>query len=89
MSSYSLLYSKQADKYLLRLTRVKAGKILNRMESIAQDPLKPDNNITKLTGTKSSFRLRIGDIRIIYFLDISNKSIYIIKVAPRGSVYSM
>lgn len=86
--SYTIYYSKQAQKYILRLTPVKAKSILARLKFIAENPVKPDNNIVKLVGTKSSYRLRVGDLRIIYYLDIEKTSIYVVKIAPRGSVYS-
>ena len=85
--AYQLLYSRQSEKYLSRLTPSKANRVLKRIESLAKDPHKTDNNILKLTGTTSSFRFRIGDIRIIYYLDEEKKWIIVSKIAPRGSAY--
>ena len=85
---YSVLYSSRSEKYLARLTTSKTKKILQRIEKLSNKPFETDNNIVKLVGTESSFRLRIGDIRIIYFINKKNKSIYITKIAPRGSSYS-
>ncbi len=85
---YFVLYSKQSEKYLSRLTKSKTITILNRIEFIASNPSKPDNNIRKLIGTSSSYRLRIGNFRVIYHLDAGNKTIFITKIAPRGSAYA-
>ncbi len=85
---YKLLYSRQSEKYLSRLTPSNAKRILKRIESLADYPHKPDSNIAKLVGTVSSFRLRVGDIRVIYFLDEEKQRILITKIAPRGSAYS-
>lgn len=85
---YQVYYSTSAEKYLLRLTRSKANSILKRIIFIATDPFKQDNNITKLSGTISSYRARVGDIRIIYELDTKYHKTFVVKIAPRGSVYS-
>lgn len=86
--SYTLCYSSKAEKYLTRLPKSKAEKILARIEFVAHDPFKLDNNIAKLKETNSSYRLRIGDIRVIYHLDTITKTIYVVKISPRGSTYS-
>lgn len=86
---YKIYYSPVAEKYLLHLSRSKAHSLLNRIQYVATDPFKKDNNIVRLVGTISSYRLRVGDIRVIYELDQKNKIIYVVKIASRGSVYSL
>lgn len=85
--SYRIYYAPRAEKYLFRLPQSKARAILRRIEYVALEPFKKDNNIVKLEGTIASFRLRVGDIRIIYQLDIKSKNMYVTKIAPRGSIY--
>ena len=86
--AYSVLYSSQSEKYLTRLTPSKSKRILTRIENLSKNPFETDNNVVRLSGTDTSFGLRIGDIGIIYFIDLENKSIYVTKIAPRGSAYS-
>ncbi len=86
--NYSIYYSFSAEKYILRLPKSKAESIVKRIQYVASEPFKKDNNIAKLTGTVSSYRLRIGDMRVIYWLDQKHKRLYIIKITPRGSMYS-
>lgn len=85
--SYDVYYSRQAEKFLLKTTKSKAVTILTRIKKISQKPFSTDNNISKLTGTKSGYRLRLGDIRIVYELDTEKEKMYVVKIAPRGSVY--
>lgn len=40
----------------------------------------------KLKGAPSSYRLRIGDYRILYSI-VSREEILVFKIAPRGSAY--
>ncbi len=84
--NYQIYYSHQAEKYLSRLTPSRIALILKRIEHISYDPFR-FNNIAKLQGTVSCFRLRIGDIRVIYELNLKSKTMYVIKIAPRGSIY--
>ena len=86
--SYRIFYSSRAEKYLHRLTSSKLNTILNRIENVSLNPFKRDNNIKKLSGTISSYRLRVGDIRIIYELNIQTKIMFVVKIAPRGAVYN-
>ena len=86
--NYSIYYSTSAEKYILRLPKSKAESTIKRMQYVASNPFKKDNNIAKLAGTVSSYRLRIGDIRVVYWLDQEHKKMYVTKIAPRGFVYS-
>lgn len=85
--SYKIYYSSVAEKYLFRLPKTKTEAIIKRLQYVALNPFKQDNNIVKLVGTISSYRLRVGDIRVIYYLDTKQKIMYVVKIAPRGSVY--
>lgn len=85
--NYQILYSFGAEKYLTRLTSTKVSVLLNRIKYVSLYPFKQDNSVKKLSGTLSSYRLRIGDIRVIYELHTQTKVMYIVKIAPRGSVY--
>lgn len=85
--SYRILYSSRAARYLNRLTSSKINTILNRIEYVSLNPFKQDNNIKKLSGTISSYRLRIGDIRVIYELNTQTKTMFVVKIASRGSIY--
>jgi len=62
-------------------------KRLNLFSKLAEDPLQ-QYNIKKLSGElKGSFRLRLGDIRIIYSVDEGKHIVYIEVIGFRGDVY--
>ena len=88
MTRFKVVFSRVSEKYLSRLTPSKEKNILSRIEKLSVDPFVMDNNIVKLEGTKRSFRLRMGNIRIIYAIDKEDQQIFINKIAPRGSAYS-
>lgn len=72
-------YSKQSIKFLKKQETGLRRKIV---ESIN---LLPSGDVKKLKGTHSQYRLRIGDIRVIF--DRQGNILYIEKIAFRGKVY--
>lgn len=75
-------YSKTSIKYLQKLDRSAARKIIEAIEKL---PFEGD--VIKLRGKKikNIFRLRIGKYRVIYHLE--KEIIKIIKIDTRGDVY--
>ena len=84
---WQIILESQPEKFLKSITQKQSQKILHKLALLSQDPLAANNNISKLEGTTSSYRLRIGDIRAVYFLTSDAKTITVSKLAPRGSSY--
>jgi len=76
----------EMNEYSLRNDRENVLNVSSGLRGL--NPFKQDNNIKKLSGTISSYRLRVGDIRIIYELNMQVKTIFVMKIAPRGVVYN-
>ena len=86
-------YSKKAVKVINRLDKPTKSRIKEAIEGI------PKGDIKVLQGSENSYRLRVGDWRILfsYFeterkdettgVIITEKAILIEKIAPRGEVY--
>ena len=65
-TAFRLRLSTKASKYLLRINKKTAERLLNKMEVLKQYPLSA-KGIKPLAGKFSGlFRLRIGDYRVIY-----------------------
>ncbi|MCM1297726.1 MAG: type II toxin-antitoxin system RelE/ParE family toxin [Muribaculaceae bacterium] len=71
-------YSKQAEKFLKKQTASTRNRILNAIHNL------PSGDVKKLQG-KNTYRLRVGDYRIIF--DKSGNIIYIEKIDNRGQIY--
>ena len=72
--------SKQAKKYLDALDSKNKQRIKKGIEKI------PLGDIKILEGSEDSYRLRIGDWRVI-FSWITDKQILVEKISTRGDVY--
>lgn len=83
---HEILFTKQADRTLRKMSRNTARLIREKLDQLAQDPYARNPNVTKLQG-RSGYRLRVGDWRVIYELEDDRLVIMVLKVAPRGGVY--
>ncbi len=60
--------------------------IIRKIRHVAADPFAPNNNVTALKGV-DGFRLRVGDRRVLYTLDIETRSMTVAAILPRGDAY--
>ena len=85
MASYKINWKRSAKKEFRKLNKSVILRILQAVESLAEDPLQTGNK--KLVGSDSIYRIRVGDYRIIYSIEFSVLTIEIIKVGHRRQVY--
>lgn len=72
-------------KQLQRLPRVVFATALNEIIGLADDP-RP-TGVTKLVGSGSDYRVRIGEYRIVYELDDAQGIVTVLRVAKRSDAY--
>ncbi|MGX7075298.1 type II toxin-antitoxin system RelE family toxin [Globicatella sanguinis] len=75
-----IIYSKQAIKFIKRLPKNHANRILTAIS------LLPLGDVEKLKGY-NGFRLRIGDYRVIFTHTPTNGNLHIIDIDNRGDIY--
>ncbi|MCM1083882.1 MAG: type II toxin-antitoxin system RelE/ParE family toxin [Clostridium sp.] len=73
-------YSKKAIKYINILDKPTKKRLREAIEKI------PYGDIKKLQGVKNGFRLRVGDLRVLFALE--HDIIYIDNIIPRGQAYN-
>lgn len=72
-------YSKKAIKYINALDRSTKQRLKKAIEKV------PFGNIKKLQGIEEGYRLRVGDLRVLFSMEDDN--IYIDNIIPRGQAY--
>lgn len=82
-----LVYSKAATKALKRIQPKLARAIRDAMNAVAAEPFGAHPNALPMEGTKSGFRLRHGDWRIIYVVDREKQIVGVVDVKSRGKAY--
>ncbi|MBI5400362.1 type II toxin-antitoxin system RelE/ParE family toxin [Candidatus Saganbacteria bacterium] len=85
MASYKIQFKKSALKDLNKLEKHFVPQIYNKITSLSENPRSAQS--TKLKGGENSYRLRIGNYRIIYQIDDSAKIVLIFGVGHRKEIY--
>ncbi len=85
MVSYEIQWKHSAEKELRGIDRQYIPRLLEAVESLSNNPFPSQHR--KLHGSESSFRIRIGDYRVIYQVDLEKKIIVIYHVRHRKDAY--
>ena len=85
MACYQIEWKRSAQKELRTLPAATIRKILDAVEQLAEQPFPP--GVKKLVGTEQTYRIRVGDYRILYEVFSSMLLIEIIRVGHRKDVY--
>jgi mRNA interferase RelE/StbE len=80
MDSYSIEWKHSAIQELKKLPREVVGRILKAVEQLATEPY--PSGVRKLVGAEHTYRIRVGDYRIIYSVMASALIIEIIRGTP-------
>jgi mRNA interferase RelE/StbE len=84
MGGYRISFKESVQKDLSAIPKKDLKKILNRIQSLKDQPRPP--GCEKLTG-QERYRLRQGRYRILYSIQDDDLSIWIVKVGHRKDVY--
>ena len=80
-----IILSKSALKYLARMPRDPAQKIIRSIRDVAEGTGNPAK--TKKLSGRDLWRLKLGGLRVIYKLENEANVLMVIKIGPRGDVY--
>jgi mRNA interferase RelE/StbE len=83
---YSIFFEKRVQKFILKLNKDVALRIINKITKLKDNPIPSDSKrIVNIKG--KCFRLRVGIYRILYRIDNENNSIVVFKINTRERVY--
>lgn len=85
MEPYQINFQPSVEKDLRKLSSENCDRLLARIEELANEPL-PVQSL-KLKGTEGLYRIRVGDYRIVYEVNLLTKCILIHYVRHRREVY--
>ncbi len=89
MTGYDVLLSTTAAKEFKLLQEIVRNRIREKLNELAKDPYNNSHGLDtkKLSGTdRIYYRLRVGNYRIIYFLD--ENTIKVVRIATGSDAYS-
>lgn len=85
MASYRVEVTKSANKDLRGIDRQWIPKIFAAIESLQTDP-RP-TGCKKLVGSQHTYRIRVGDYRVIYDIQDDVLVVLVVKIRHRKDVY--
>ena len=85
MASFNLQWRKSTRKDLRGIPREAVSRIVAAVAKLAEEPL--PHGSEKLTGSEHTYRIRVGDYRVVYELLRDAKIVEIQRVRHRKDVY--
>ncbi len=82
--TYSVAWSKEAQKTLQRIDRLTSARILRAVQRLATSGA---GDVKRLVGGDDLYRLRVGDWRVIFTRDDAVRVLTVERIAPRGDAY--
>ena len=85
MDTYKIEWKRSAIKELQRLPRQMRLKVVAAVDNLSSNPY--PQGVRKLVSTENSYRIRIGDYRLLYNITQHKLIIEIIRVGHRKDIY--
>ena len=82
---YEVYLEQAAERDLKRLSVENFHLIISHIRALAETP-RP-SGCRKITGSKSAWRIRIGNYRVIYEIDEKSKAVRVMRVKHRREAY--
>ena len=85
MTSYNISFKPSVERDLRPLSKSVVARVMDRIERLKTEPF--PRQAIKLSGAERLYRIRVGDYRIVYEVDIRAKQVMIHYVRHRREVY--
>ena len=84
---FEIVLDNQADKFLRKCEKVLFNRIIEKLDSLKNDPVPHDAK--RVQGyAVLVFRVRIGDYRVLYRINYDIKRVIVVKIDKRDKIYS-
>lgn len=84
--AYTVRFSAKATKAIEKLQRSDQVRVLKAVERLAADPFAPGLDVKRLTA-REGYRLRVGDLRVLYLIERDEVVVVVTDVANRREAY--
>lgn len=78
-------FAPSVERDLRRLPSSMATRLIERIEQLADDP--QPFGVRKLVGADRTYRVRVGDYRIVYDVDFRERVVTVQRVRHRSDAY--
>ena len=85
MASFSIQWRRSTKKDLRSLPKQQIARIVAEVEMLGDEPF--PHGSEKLAGSEHTYRIRVGDYRVVYEVSVPAKLVEIQRVRHRKDVY--
>lgn len=85
MPTYQLDIKRSFEKDLRRLPDHVVRRVYKKLDELVENPF--PQGVDKIEGSEHSYRIRIGDYRVVYAVDDAKKHITLFYARHRKDVY--
>ena len=78
---------RRAARYFERMDERVKHQLRSKLEELARNPLSMAGVKPMQGEWKGFYRLRHGDLRVIYTIDATNDTVLVAHIGPRGDIY--
>ena len=82
--SYTVLLSNQAEKFYKKLRKNVRARVREALITLESQPQAGKRLHGEL---RENYSLRVGKLRVIYYVSEKDKIIYVIAIGPRKTIY--
>ena len=82
---YEVLLERSAERDLKKLSPEMFQRVIHHIKTLAEAP-RP-TGCHKITGSRSDWRIRVGNYRIIYEIDEKEKTVRVIRIRHRREAF--
>jgi len=82
--SYTVLLSNQAERFYKKLQRNVRGRVREALITLESQPQAEKRLHGEL---RENYSLRVGKLRVIYRVSEKDKTVYVIAIGPRKTIY--
>jgi Cytotoxic translational repressor of toxin-antitoxin stability system len=84
---YTLVVHRRAARYLKKLPQDQQTRIKHVLNEMRNDPFGL-SDIKSMVGDWAGYqRVRVSNVRIIFWIDKDKKIVYVDHIGPRGDIY--
>lgn len=84
-SEYRVEFTRQGARDLRKLSRRDQRRVAARIDALAREPRPP--GVQKLKGSGDFWRLRVGELRVLYTISDRIVTVTVVRVRHRRDVY--
>jgi mRNA interferase RelE/StbE len=84
---FRIVVHRRAARYLARLPADERTRLKSRLAQLREQP-KQGDDVRAMRGDWAGYwRLRIGSLRVIFWIDDGARTVFVDHIGPRGDVY--